>query len=85
MWEPSAVGTFTELPVCQPPPSTEYLVVEIPEPASFALSDTVTGAFCQPDGALSVVVGAVLSTTIPLTAPEVVTLPATSVTTTWSE
>ena len=64
-------------------PSTLYSVTFTPEPASLGVSVTVTGLACQPPGALSLVLGFVLST-MRVTAADVVALPAASVATTCS-
>ena len=79
VWIPSP-ETLTLEPLCAPPPSTEYVVFETPEPASLALSVTVTALGCQPLGASCVVVGFVLSTRREPTTFENAWLPATSVT-----
>jgi hypothetical protein len=81
VWTPSP-ETLTLVPLFQPPPSTAYWVLATPEPPSFALRLTVTALDCQPLGALWPVVGAVLSTRRPETTLDIVTLPATSVTST---
>src|SRR5438067_1576014 len=63
-------------------PSTLYSVTFTPEPASLGVRVTVTGLDCHPLGALSEVVGFVLSTSR-VTVGEVVEFPAASVATTW--
>ena len=82
--EPSAgAGMTTLVPtVYVGLPSTLYSVTLTPEPASVGVSVTVTGLACQPPGALSLVLGFVLSTRR-VTAADVVLLPAASVATTW--
>ena len=78
-FEPSlGAGTSTLVPLWNGPPSTEYSVADGPEPASEALRPTVTAEDCQPEGALSVVAGGVLSTRL-VTTEEAPTLPAASV------
>src|SRR5437660_9719112 len=82
-FEPSAgAGMVTLVPAVYVAfPSTLYSVTFTPEPASPALKVTVTGLDCQPLGALSEVVGFVLSTRR-VTVGDVVELPAASVATT---
>ncbi len=84
VWTPSlewfaGAEMVTVVPVWKLPPSTLYCVEATPEPASIAVRVTVTSADCAPDGALLVVVGAVLSTRTFATFVEVVELPALSV------
>src|SRR5207245_8826255 len=79
-WSAGA-GTRTIVPVCHAPPSILNSVVATPEPASLGVRVTVTSADCGPDGALSTVAGAVLSTRMPPTSAEAVGLPDLSVAT----
>src|SRR5258708_11804631 len=55
--------TVTVVPAVQLPPSTRYSVLAMPERSEPGVRVTVASVFWAPNEALSVVVGAVLSTT----------------------
>ena len=66
VWAPSfewsaGAGIRTDVPFWKEPPSTRYSVEAMPERASFAVRVTVTAELRQPAGALSVVIGSVVS------------------------